>query len=104
MTEEVNSIVRREILKLQLKTAKQIIVMLDLKETDFRMVGEFMLPSGIEDYLFGASNHFREQPNTYLDSVNNIYLEIRRSLAAKASGGQLTPRQILSAKKIIFQV
>ena len=49
----MDSIVRREILKLQLKTAKQLIVMLDLKETDFRMVGEFMLPSGIEDYLFG---------------------------------------------------
>ena len=78
--------------------------MLDLKETDFRMVGEFMLPSGIEDYLFGSSDHFREQPNVYLDSVNNIYLEIRRTLAAKATGGQLTPRQILSAKKIIFQV
>ena len=36
MSEEVNSIVRKEILKLQLKTAKQLIVMLDLKETDFR--------------------------------------------------------------------
>ena len=71
-----------------------------------RMVGEFMLPSGIEDYLFGSSEvaHFRDQPNVYLDSVNAIYLEIRRALAAKATGGELTPRQILTAKKIIFQV
>ena len=75
-------------------------------ELHSRMVGEFMLPSGIEDYLFGSSEvaHFRDQPNVYLDSVNAIYLEIRRALAAKATGGELTPRQILTAKKIIFQV
>lgn len=52
---------------------------------------------------FRASEHFRDQPSTYLDSANQIYLDVRRSLSTMAHNGDLSAKQILTAKKIIFQ-
>lgn len=53
LSAEMNSFVRKEVLKLQLRTTKQIILLLELKETDFRTATKFFLPSGLSDYLFG---------------------------------------------------
>ena len=103
VSESQSDFVNREILKLQLKTTKQIIIMLDLTPTDFNVHGA--LTSGIMHYLFGTTPDIRGgDANAYLVSVNNIYFKVRSILSQMAYGGVLSAKQTIAAKKVIFQL
>ena len=77
----------RVILQQQLKVAKQIVLLLRLLPTDFGLTGggggsdqtKTIVPveESVMTYLFGNLPHVRERSNLYLNSVNNIYIDLR---------------------------
>ena len=77
----------RVILQQQLKVAKQIILLLRLLPADFGLAGgaedqtKTIVPveESVMTYLFGNLPHVRERSNLYLNSVNNIYIDLRHA-------------------------
>jgi hypothetical protein len=94
--------INEAILKLQLRVTKQLIILLELQTTEFRLLGNFPPYSGITKYLFG------EEPLTNKErlrrSVNLVYATIRNLLSQKAQAHQLSPKQVITAKHIIHSL
>lgn len=96
-----NEAINNEVIKIQLKTTKQIILLLNLEPQFFQVNSNFILTSGIKAYLFGKTPNFKSETNSYLNGVNVLYSDIRKVLTKFAHEGKLNSKQTITAKKII---
>ncbi|TRY77845.1 hypothetical protein TCAL_06808 [Tigriopus californicus] len=93
--------INNEVIKIQLKATKQIILLLNLEPQFFQVNSNFILTSGIKAYLFGKTPSFKSETNSYLNGVNVLYSDIRKVLTRFAHEGKLNSKQTITAKKII---